>query len=172
MHSVWDTIGVFLLGGIGWLVASFVGRPVRHFVDLRGEVIQRSVLYGNVAALKQESPNGSIKQIDLSDEEIKRLREAEGVFRDLAARMRAFALNERVAVWLVNCGTIRGKQAKRFLGYPTHCTNTEAPARKHGRRSNARWGSVSAGERGLCTVREAAKILFDFQTAYIPRTLA
>jgi hypothetical protein len=43
----------------------------------------------------------TVKQIDLSDEQIKRLREAEGVFRDLAARMRAFALNERVAAWLV-----------------------------------------------------------------------
>jgi hypothetical protein len=32
------------------------------------------VLYGNVAALQQESPDGSVKQIDLSDEEIKRLR--------------------------------------------------------------------------------------------------
>jgi NAD(P)H-dependent flavin oxidoreductase YrpB (nitropropane dioxygenase family) len=29
----------------------------------------------------------------------------------------------------------------------------------HGRRSNARWGSVLADECGVCTVREAAKIL-------------
>jgi len=116
MHDVWNTIGVFLLGGVGWLVTSFVGRPVRQFVDLRGEVIQRSVLYGNVAALQQESPDGSVKQIDLSDEEIKRLREAEGVFRDLAARMRAFALNERMAVWLVRLRYDPWEASEALLG--------------------------------------------------------
>jgi hypothetical protein len=101
MHGALSTIGVFLLGGVGWLVTSFVGRPVRQFVDLRGEIIQRSVLYGNVGAVEHESVDGSVKQIERSAEEVERLHEAIGVFRDLAARMRAFALNERVAVWLV-----------------------------------------------------------------------
>jgi hypothetical protein len=70
---------VFLLGGVGWLVTSFVGRPVRQFADLRGEIIERSVLYANVSALEQESPDGSVKQIALPDDEIERLREAQGV---------------------------------------------------------------------------------------------
>ena len=83
------------------MVASFVVRPVRQFVDLRGDVIHRSVLYNNVMALQKEFPDGSIAQIELSDDEIKRLSEAQSVFRDLAARMRAFALNERLAVWFV-----------------------------------------------------------------------
>jgi hypothetical protein len=43
MSAVWNTVGVFLLGGLGWLATSFVGRPFRQFFDLRGEVIQQSV---------------------------------------------------------------------------------------------------------------------------------
>jgi len=43
MSAVWHTVGVFLLGGLGWLATSFVGRPFRQFFDLRGEVIQQSV---------------------------------------------------------------------------------------------------------------------------------
>jgi hypothetical protein len=34
-------------------------------------------------------------------EEFKRLQEAQNAFQDLASRMRAFALNEHLAVWLV-----------------------------------------------------------------------
>jgi hypothetical protein len=54
VSTVWSTIGVLALGRIGWLVTSFVGRPFRQFFDLRSEVIHRSVLYANVAAIKKE----------------------------------------------------------------------------------------------------------------------
>jgi hypothetical protein len=102
VSNVWSTIGVFALGGIvGWLVTSFVGRPFRQFFDLRSEVIHRSMLYANVAAIKKEVPDGSVKPVELPEHEIQRLHEAEGVFRDLAARMRAFALNEHLAAWFV-----------------------------------------------------------------------
>ncbi len=102
MAGVWNTVGVLLLGGAGWLVTSFLGRPFRQFFDLRGEVIHRSIVYGNVRAVRTEFPDGSVKAVDdLSDDEIKRLHEAINVFRDLAARMRAFALNEDLAVWVV-----------------------------------------------------------------------
>jgi len=68
---------------------------------LRSEVIHRSVLYANVAAIKKEFPDGSVEPDELPEHEIQRLHEAEGVFRDLAARMRAFALNEHLAAWFV-----------------------------------------------------------------------
>ncbi|MGY8666207.1 hypothetical protein Q3C01_28190 [Bradyrhizobium sp. UFLA05-109] len=42
-----------------------------------------------------------VEQLDLNEEELKRLGEAQDTFRDLAARMRAFALNEPFAVRLV-----------------------------------------------------------------------
>src|SRR5260370_2194500 len=50
---------------------------------------------------KKNSPDGSVKPVELPEQEIQRLHEAEGVFRDLAARMRAFALNEHLAAWFV-----------------------------------------------------------------------
>jgi hypothetical protein len=101
MSGVWSTVGVFLLGGVGWLVTSFVGGPFRQFFDLRREVIHKSVLYANVSAAEKENPNGSIEPVEISEGEIKRLREAIDTFRDLAARMRALALNEPLAVGLV-----------------------------------------------------------------------
>ena len=100
MSGVWSTVGVFLLGGVGWVVTSLVGGPFRQFFNLRGEVIHKSVLYANVRAAKEQSADRT-KAIELTDYQAKRLHEAEETFRDLAARMRAFALNERLAVWLV-----------------------------------------------------------------------
>jgi hypothetical protein len=101
MAGVWSTVGVFALGGVGWVVASFVGRPIRQFFDLRGEVIHKSVLYANVAAVEKETSGGLVESQEIGDDDLKRLREAQSVFRDLAARMRAFALNETFAVGLV-----------------------------------------------------------------------
>lgn len=67
MSDVWGAIGVFALGGVGWLVASFVGRPYRQFFDLRGEAIHKSMLYDNVFALEKEFPDGSIEQKEISE---------------------------------------------------------------------------------------------------------
>ncbi|MEK9282828.1 hypothetical protein MTR72_24890 [Bradyrhizobium sp. ISRA442] len=101
MTDAWGTVGVFALGGIGWIVTSFVGQPFRRFFDLRNEVIHKSVLYANVRAAQQAKVDGTTEPVDVDDDERARLREAEDTFRDLAARMRAFALNERFAVWFV-----------------------------------------------------------------------
>lgn len=100
--GVWSAIGVFALGGVGWIITSFVGQPFRRFFDLRNEVIHKSVLYANVSAAQQAHVDGTTKPRDLDAEELARLREAEDTFRDLAARMRAFALNEPLAVRLVS----------------------------------------------------------------------
>jgi hypothetical protein len=101
MTGAWNIVGVLALGALGWFGTSFVGRPLRDFFDLRREVIQKSVLYDNVMAAEQESPDGSTEPVEISDDELKRLQEALNAFRDLAARMRAFALNEHLAVWCV-----------------------------------------------------------------------
>lgn len=101
MADVWSTVGAFALGGVGWLVTSFAAGPFRQFYDLRSEVIQKGVLYANVRArAKQDRPDYR-SHVELDETELERLREAENKFRDLAARMRAFALNEPFAVWLV-----------------------------------------------------------------------
>ncbi|MHC2432751.1 hypothetical protein [Bradyrhizobium sp. USDA 4451] len=102
MAEVWGAVGVFALGGVGWVVTSFVGQPFRHFFDLRNEVIHKSVLYDNVRAAQKTGTDDKIEHVSLNKDEITRLREAQDTFRDLAARMRAFALNEPFAVQLVS----------------------------------------------------------------------
>ena len=102
MVDVLSTIGVFALGGVGWVATSFVGQPFRRFFDLRNEVIHKTVLYDNVKASEKMTAGDKVEQLSLDEEQLTRLREAQDVFRDLAARMRAFALNEPFAVGLVS----------------------------------------------------------------------
>ena len=117
MEGVWSSVGVFALGGVGWFIASFAGRPFREFFDLRREVIQKSVVHDNVVAAQREGPDGSVRSIEMAAGELERLREAERVFRDLAARMRAFALNEHFAVGLVKmCGYDPMDASTRLIG--------------------------------------------------------
>jgi hypothetical protein len=79
----------------------FAGRPIRRFWDLRGEIIQHMVLYANVCGVLNERLDGTTESVEIPDEEFRRLREAQSVFRDLAARMLAFVLNEPLAMWFV-----------------------------------------------------------------------
>jgi hypothetical protein len=101
MTGAWNTVGVLALGALGWFVTYFVDRPIRDFYDLRREVIHKSLLYANVTATVSEFPDGTVEQVEISEEEMKRVQEAQNAFRDLSARMRAFALNEHLAVWVV-----------------------------------------------------------------------
>jgi hypothetical protein len=102
MVDFWGTTFTIALGGIGWLVTSFFGRPYMQFHDLRSDVIQKSVLYDNVrAAATQRESDGYRSHVELTEVELDRLREAQAEFRGLAARMRAFALNEPLTVWFV-----------------------------------------------------------------------
>lgn len=60
------------------------------------------MLYDNVhAAAKQRESDGYRSHVELTEVELDRLRKAQAEFRDLAARMRAFALNEALTVWFV-----------------------------------------------------------------------
>src|ERR1039458_176897 len=126
MAEVWSTIGAFALGGVGWLATSFIGSPFRQFYDLRSEVIEKSILYANIRALaKQERPD-YVSHIELDGADLDRLREAQEQFRTLAARMRAFALNEPFAVWLVKWRGYDPLKAPvpRFLACPIQSTHT------------------------------------------------
>jgi hypothetical protein len=41
MQSAVQVIGSFFAAALGWVILEFVGRPLRKFYDLRGEVIRR-----------------------------------------------------------------------------------------------------------------------------------
>jgi hypothetical protein len=117
MAEVWSTIAAFALGGVGWVATSFIGSPFRQFYDLRSEVIQKSVLYANVrASAKQDRPDYK-SLVEVDDADLDRLRKAQEEFRGLAARMRAFALNEHFAVRFVEwCGYDPLKASSALLG--------------------------------------------------------
>jgi hypothetical protein len=103
MQLIWP----FVAGAAGWFVLEFVGRPVRQFFDLRGEVIRQMAVFANVRARWKEvrdsvgATSGEVEEMGLSDLEIQRLEEAQRLLRDLASQMRAFAQNEWLAVRIV-----------------------------------------------------------------------
>lgn len=117
MSNVWASIGAFLLGVGGWWITHFVGRPFRKFFDLRGEVIHKAILYANVTAVQTQFLDGTRKPVEgITDDDIERLREAKDCFRDLAARMRAFALNEPFAKWFVEWRYDPWRASETLLG--------------------------------------------------------
>jgi hypothetical protein len=84
-----------------------------------------------VAAVQKEFPNGSVKPVEISEEEFEGLREAQEVFRDLAARMRAFALNERLALWFVQWRYDPWEASEALFGVPILYPRTASTARMH-----------------------------------------
>ncbi len=103
MASALQVIGSFLAAALGWVVLEFIGRPLRKFFDLRGEIIRRLIEFANIRARWKDIPDssgavsGEREALSLSDGEIARLEEAQKMLRDLASQMRAFAENETFA---------------------------------------------------------------------------
>ncbi len=86
----------FIAAVVGWLVLEFVGRPFRKFFDLRGEVIYLLTLTANVRAqykVLRDLPD-ALEPLDLTEDEVKVLRQTERSFRDIAARMVAFSARD------------------------------------------------------------------------------
>ena len=98
-------MGFVAAGAMGWFGTAFLGRPIRHFFDLRGEVIRRWTQCANVLRARwREDPSKTwqiVEEPGFTEADAKRLEEAEGIFRELASQMRAFAQNETLAVWIV-----------------------------------------------------------------------
>jgi len=101
-------LGSFFAAVVGWVTLEFVGRPFRNFFDLRGDVIRILTEYANVRARWKPirdsvgAESGDMEELDLTYDEIARLELAVRDIRAIAARMRAFAVNEtwaRVAVY-------------------------------------------------------------------------
>ena len=103
MTSALQIVGSFTAAVVGWVTLEFVGRPLRKFFDLRGEIIQALIEFANVRARWKEAPDsaGAVaieQEVErFTQEDMDRLSGAETTFRALAARMRAFAENETMA---------------------------------------------------------------------------
>src|SRR5437667_268812 len=104
MEASLQVIGSFFAAALGWVILEFIARPLRKFFDLRGEIIRRCVEFSNVKArfkpIRDDSGahSGEMETVSLSPEEEKKLDDVKKALRDLASQMRAFALNETLAL--------------------------------------------------------------------------
>jgi hypothetical protein len=107
MTPIWQIVGPFFGAAIGWVTLEFIARPARRFFDMRGEVAALMIELANLRSQYKEvadevgATSGELESFGLDEDEIKRLDEAKVTYRNLAARLRAFAVNETLASWLV-----------------------------------------------------------------------
>jgi hypothetical protein len=122
MAAALQVVGSFFAGAFAWVLLEFLGRPFRHFFDLRSEIIQKLIEFGNIRArykvVRRES-EGVYDAVqvgsDVTDAELARLEEAEKSFRNLAARMRAFSENETFGLWAIKIIRYDPKEASKAL---------------------------------------------------------
>jgi hypothetical protein len=89
MAAIWNTIWPLILGVIGYILASFVGSPVRRLFDLSTEVRRQMHYRGNVTVPKREPLLGTDDGIVEFQQKQERLEQAQKVLRDLGDPERA-----------------------------------------------------------------------------------
>jgi hypothetical protein len=90
-------ISVATTGAFAWFALELVGRPVRKFFDLRRTVRDQMLVLADVPTPQARETCVTSEQIRQYDRDLKRARKAQGVLRDLASQMFAFAESERAA---------------------------------------------------------------------------
>jgi hypothetical protein len=90
-------ISVATAGAFVWFALELLGRPVRKFVDLRRTVHDQMLALADVPTPQARETCVTSEQIRQYDRDLKKAREAQGVLRDLASQMLAFAESERAA---------------------------------------------------------------------------
>jgi hypothetical protein len=90
-------ISVATTGAFAWFALELVGRPVRKFFDLRRSVRDQMLVLADVPTPQARETCVTSEQIRQYDRDLKNAREAQGVLRDLASQMLAFAESERAA---------------------------------------------------------------------------
>jgi hypothetical protein len=121
VDTILQTIGSLLAGaiaaGLGWSTTEFLARPIRRFYDLRAEIIQKMAEYAKLRARFKQTDNGVEEYTSLSAQESARLEEAQQTFRELGARMRAFAYNETFASRVIGFWYDPQKASQGLIGY-------------------------------------------------------
>ncbi|MGO9719147.1 MAG: hypothetical protein ACLPIG_11145 [Methylocella sp.] len=54
---MWSAIAPVLLGAAGWLAASFFGKPLLDFLNLRGQVHEEIIFTGNIGQMVAGTSN-------------------------------------------------------------------------------------------------------------------
>jgi hypothetical protein len=119
--AIASALGGALGSAVGWVVASFIGAPIRKFFDLRAEVLQKEIEFANVPARLKETARGSQEYVpneNFSSDYEERLDEAQHVFRDLASKIGAFARAEPFAAWAVaRMGWNSSRVSEALIGF-------------------------------------------------------
>jgi hypothetical protein len=82
---------------LGWLALELLGRPIRKFLDLRRWVFRQMLTLVNVPAPQPRETCVTFEQIQRYDIDLKTVREAQRILRDLGSHMLAFAESETAA---------------------------------------------------------------------------
>jgi hypothetical protein len=84
-------------GAFVWFALEFVGPPIRNFFDLRRSVRDQMLLLGNVPAPQPRETCVTSQQIRRYDIELKNVREAQRILRELGSHLLAFGESETAA---------------------------------------------------------------------------
>jgi hypothetical protein len=105
----------FTGGVVSWFVTEFIAHPFRRFFQMKSEIYQCVLFYGNVHAPIDERGKPSEK---FTDDDKTRLREAQSKLRQLAMEMQSFAATEYFAARLVVAlGYHPMKAGRSLVGY-------------------------------------------------------
>ena len=84
-------------GGLGWFAVQFLGRPIRNFFALRRSVRHQMLFLANAPAPQPRETCVTFEQIQRYDTDLKNVREAQRILRDLGSHMLAFGESETAA---------------------------------------------------------------------------
>jgi hypothetical protein len=120
MITLWTIAFGLVSGFAGWMLTEFLAKPFRKAVDLIVEARASLIIFGSVQARHRSSPrdvDADLVACDMPSEAEDRLKEAEKTFRDLGARLQAFAAVEGPAVWTMRViGTDLHEAGLAFIG--------------------------------------------------------
>ena len=92
-----NLIIVAAAGAFGWFALELLGRPIRKFFELRRLVRHQMHFVANVAVPQPRDTCVSSAQIQQYDQDLRDVREAQRVLRDLASQILAFSQSETAA---------------------------------------------------------------------------
>lgn len=91
-------------GFVAWILTEFFAKPFRRGLDLVMEVRTKAIIFGNVPARFQSQSadgTGPFLSTEATKEDLQRLRSAEEGYRELGAKLQAFAKTEPLATWVM-----------------------------------------------------------------------
>jgi hypothetical protein len=97
MSAISSIVLGLISGFVGWILSEFIAKPIRRGLDLAAEAQASMIEYANVRA--RCDSDGDLT--NLTDDDEKRLQEAEARYRRLSAQLYAFARTDGVAYRIV-----------------------------------------------------------------------